>query len=427
MNTGISELEAEIFGALNHRFPYYFVVFNSSLRIEYLSAGTAELIGYESGDLLGQTVGQLVHPDDFESSIPVALETMASGNDTIANPSAAQSVEIPVRLLTRTGGYMAVVLSGRVLESGRLLCVLRPSAERYALDNVLRKLSGGADLVTLLDGVVNLCLSQFPVRVAWVITPEGTVATTPCETNPDLDLGHVMSGLGQDILVVTSDSGGELWVVPIIGGISGATLGALVLPASRADGPSAYDAHILGRTADLAGLAFARAKFDQVLRQAANTDPLTGALNRRAVERHIGKLARTDGVSTAVLFADLDGFKAVNDLWGHAVGDEVLMTVAARITAGLREGDVLGRLGGDEFVAVCRADSPEVLERLRDRLESAVAEPMQIQGKQIRVSVSIGVAFAAGVAGVDGILGRSDADMYERKRERQVRMLTGQR
>ena len=413
------ELKIGIFDSLNQRFPYFFIIFNRVLELEYISTGIAELVGYEEGELLGRTVDQLVHPDDLMTAVPMALDMMSTGSESMENPSAAFAAEIPIRITRKDGGHAAMALSGRVLdESGRLLCVLRPSAERYALDSVLRRLSSGADLVTLLDAVVELLLTQFQVPAAWVVSADGELVTRSAQQLRSEDLHSIIKALSTEIAIIESTSGEELWVVPVIGGISGATHGAVVMPAGRSGGPSPYDSHILGRTADLASLAFARARFDQVLHNAANTDPLTGVLNRRAIERHLDKLADSLAPSASVLFADLDGFKLINDRMGHADGDEVLTTVASRIASTLRHGDVLGRLGGDEFIAVCRAQSPEVLERMRERIERSVSEPMEIDGAHIAITVSVGMAFAGETDDIASIIHRSDADMYERKAAR---------
>lgn len=425
---GDDDLERRIFDALNRRFPYFFIVINTALELDYVSDGSAALIGFSTEELLGRTVDELVHPDDLATAVPMALEMMATGDESLTNPSAAHTVEIPIRIVSRIDGYLAMTLSGRVLdESGRLLCVLRPSAERYALDNVLRKLSQGAGLSDLVDAVVELLLSQFDVRCAWILGRDGELLTTASGTPlPADDSAALVADLGSKVEVTHSDRGAELWVVPIVAGVSREVYGGMVMPAARPGGPSPYDSHILRRTADLAGLAFARARFDHMLQAAANTDHLTGALNRRAVERHISALDKETSLPSAVLFADLDGFKTINDSWGHAVGDEVLRTVAARIAANLRPSDVLGRLGGDEFVAVCTALSPSAVEGVRKRIEFSVSQPMNIQGLELTLSVSVGVAVAEHASELDGILLRSDSDMYERKASRSQRRTLAQ-
>ncbi|QHJ01690.1 diguanylate cyclase [Xylophilus rhododendri] len=129
-------------------------------------------------------------------------------------------------------------------------------------------------------------------------------------------------------------------------------------------------------------------------------DPLTGLANRRqfraAVDREIDRVARS-GESALLLMLDIDRFKAVNDSYGHLVGDHVLQTVARTLTACVRPMDVLARYGGEEFAIVlpgCQsaAFGQVVAERIREAIE---AEPIQIaSGVELSITVSIGGAFA---------------------------------
>ena len=158
------------------------------------------------------------------------------------------------------------------------------------------------------------------------------------------------------------------------------------------------------------------------LAERAVRDPLTGLANRSLLEERLraalSRDART-GTSTGVLFLDLDGFKAINDRHGHAVGDAVLRAVAARLREALRPGDTVGRLGGDEFVVLVETTTSAALEVLRDRLEYAVAAELAIDGLQLDVGVSVGVSMASG-GDVDPahLLDQADTAMYTAKRAR---------
>jgi diguanylate cyclase (GGDEF)-like protein/PAS domain S-box-containing protein len=153
------------------------------------------------------------------------------------------------------------------------------------------------------------------------------------------------------------------------------------------------------------------------------TDPLTGLPNRRRlaeqVEVAVWDARATDG-AVALLFLDLDGFKAVNDAHGHAAGDELLVVVAGRLRARLRRGDLLARLGGDEFLVALPGLDPgtaaEEARRVAADLTAAVGEPVPVAGTEVTVGVSIGVS----VAPEDGddlgaLLHAADLRMYERK------------
>ena len=116
----------------------------------------------------------------------------------------------------------------------------------------------------------------------------------------------------------------------------------------------------------------------------------------------------------AVVFLDLDGFKAVNDHYGHAVGDELLVVLSQRMKGALRDGDTLARIGGDEFVAVLvDLDQAEDAEPVLERLLQAAAEPVQIAQTALQVSASMGIAvYPRDGAHADLLLRRADQSMY---------------
>ncbi|MCA9634230.1 MAG: diguanylate cyclase [Myxococcales bacterium] len=156
-----------------------------------------------------------------------------------------------------------------------------------------------------------------------------------------------------------------------------------------------------------------------VIREDSHTDPLTGVLNRRALERHIRDLFDA-GHQFGLLFVDVDHFKAVNDTHGHAVGDEVLKAIAARLQDGARAGDVVGRFGGEEFVVLIRGVSGPVAHSVAERHRQAVAtlDLSPIKGPA-RVSVSVGVAAHDAEKpfdSVEAMLRRADRALYDSKR-----------
>ena len=157
-----------------------------------------------------------------------------------------------------------------------------------------------------------------------------------------------------------------------------------------------------------------------VLSDQAVRDPLTGLANRALLgERLKGALARDarSGEATGVLFLDLDGFKEVNDRYGHEVGDTVLRQVADRLQRACRPSDTVARLGGDEFVVVVEGATPAALEVLSNRLTRVVTAPLRAAGKTLNVGVSVGVALTeCGRAEAAALLSQADARMYDAKR-----------
>lgn len=171
-----------------------------------------------------------------------------------------------------------------------------------------------------------------------------------------------------------------------------------------------------------------RKELEAQLRRAALYDPLTGLPNRSLFMEHMGRAfaraKRSPGYEFCVLFIDLDGFKAVNDRWGHAMGDALLTKVAARLKAHLRDNDTAVRFGGDEFaVLVDGVTSDEMASAIVERLHEQLSVAYQIDGAQVRVSATIGIASSTTPYQTPEEMVRdADAAMYRSKRaERRAR------
>ncbi|GHE14535.1 putative bifunctional diguanylate cyclase/phosphodiesterase [Klenkia taihuensis] len=163
-----------------------------------------------------------------------------------------------------------------------------------------------------------------------------------------------------------------------------------------------------------------REELQSALAHQAAHDPLTDLPNRaqaRALTAAALNRARRSGEMVGLLFVDLDGFKAVNDGYGHACGDEVLREVARRLRGQLRGGDVVCRLGGDEFVVLVEPVEVEAdLVELAERLIATVARPITAQGHRVAVGASIGVAVSrdAGID-ADALFAEADTAAYRAK------------
>jgi diguanylate cyclase (GGDEF)-like protein len=123
----------------------------------------------------------------------------------------------------------------------------------------------------------------------------------------------------------------------------------------------------------------------------ALSDPLTGVLNRRGFEQHARARVRS-GSSGAVLYLDLNGFKSINDRFGHQAGDALLKAFGHRLASCLRPDDILGRLGGDEFAIILPNVAVEDAKHVAERLVKTASDAYIIQGQEIRCSVSVGIA-----------------------------------
>ncbi|WP_394425196.1 diguanylate cyclase domain-containing protein [Vreelandella stevensii] len=155
--------------------------------------------------------------------------------------------------------------------------------------------------------------------------------------------------------------------------------------------------------------------------QEARQDVLTELPNRRALDERLPEaMARTRRslVPLAVMFLDLDGFKRINDLYGHAMGDELLRDIARRLQAALRETDFVARWAGDEFVLILENMDSNVIEPLAHKLIRTIEDPLTMGDIVLEVSTSIGVAeyVPGGEETPQELLKRADVAMYEAKR-----------
>ena len=159
---------------------------------------------------------------------------------------------------------------------------------------------------------------------------------------------------------------------------------------------------------------------EQQVLHLARFDSLTGVANRnlflQRLEQRLSR-ARDGGGSLALLFIDLDRFKAVNDTLGHAAGDELLKEVARRLTALVRPDDVVARLGGDEFVVLVQGcGDPAILSKVASRMIGQLNEPVALAGRSAQVGASIGIAIhPADGLGADDLLRSADLAMYRAK------------
>jgi diguanylate cyclase (GGDEF)-like protein len=152
----------------------------------------------------------------------------------------------------------------------------------------------------------------------------------------------------------------------------------------------------------------------------ATHDPLTQLLNRRELLARMSMVlahAPRGGSQLAVLFADLDGLKEVNDTFGHAVGDELIIEVARRLSCLVRDEDLAARIGGDEFVIVLPSVTGESGARaVATKVQESIAQPLLVDGYPVSVGISIGIAMATAGEDPQAVLRHADSALYLAKR-----------
>lgn len=160
-----------------------------------------------------------------------------------------------------------------------------------------------------------------------------------------------------------------------------------------------------------------RAAISQQVRaeEIASSDALTGLINRRGFVGKLHTMQETPGQTMGLVLLDLDGFKPINDTFGHLVGDEMLVEVSRRLRCLGSDGLVVARLGGDEFALMCGCQSPGQAALIAKKAVANVSAPYKLDGRDMRISACAGVSFQKG-ADADDALRRADIALYDAKR-----------
>jgi diguanylate cyclase (GGDEF)-like protein/PAS domain S-box-containing protein len=389
--------------------PDLVVVIDAAGVLKYASPAAQPMLGYHADDVLGINAFDLVHPVDQVG----ALEGFAS---TITS-SDSRALPLLVRLRHADGSWLeteiigmnhldhpeieGLVLSIRdVSGSMRTEGALRDSEERYRLivelaregicvvDAFGRNTYANHALASLLGTTVNEMLGGSLFDFIGKDHLEAAHSRIGGEGDESLD--------EEDLSLVTLD-------------------GRLVWARLRSSAVRQHDGTYLGAIVFVADVT-ERRELEQRLAEEARRDPLTGVANRKELFEVLYPILET-GALTAALYVDLDGFKEVNDQFGHTLGDELLCSVAARVRSAIRGIDTVARVGGDEFVVICRdLETTDEAVAIGTRIRETLAQPFGLAVGPVRIDSSIGIAFGR-TTDADGLLARADQALYRAKRK----------
>lgn len=370
----------------------------------------ARMFGYNAEEMLGRPIQALI-PADRRSEETLILQQIRRGvkvdhYETVRLHKSGRPVQVSVTISPIRDSSGAIVGASKIArdisEQKRAQARLQLTASVFANANE-------AVAITDVHGhivEVNPAFTRITGYTHDEVIGRHPRAFASSRHGPELELAIL------DALQEKGHYRGEVWSRRRDGSTFCSLLSASVVR-DAAD-------HVQNYIAQFFDLTSMRAKQEQI-EHIAHYDALTDLPNRHLLMDRLGQavaLARRSGLSMAVLYLDLDGFKQINDSYGHAMGDELLVAVARRMKAALREMDTLARMGGDEFVAVLASiGSEDDCVLLAQRLLQACRQPVLLGSLRMQVSVSIGAAvFPKPEPRPDHLLRQADNAMYLAKK-----------
>jgi diguanylate cyclase (GGDEF)-like protein/PAS domain S-box-containing protein len=406
-------------------------------RFVYVSAGCENVFGYTQDEMVGRLITDMLHPDDLEITLQKAKEVM-------------QGKTLPCfenRYIRKDGSIAHIMWSARWAEKDKLRVAvardisarIRSEARQRATYAISEAAHSTQDLQQLFDLIRKIVAGLIPVDSFSIVLSNKTTNTgyadscvlaythstdqdMPGATDQRIQLAQQIFATNSSLLthVQTDLTGVAHWIgVPL--SAQSHVLGAVL--ASRHDARQSFtdsEKELLHFVSNQIAAAVERQQMIDHLQQLALYDSLTQLPNRTLFEDRMQLAlarARRRKAMLSLLYIDLDKFKDVNDSFGHAIGDQLLIQVARRLENCLRECDTVARLGGDEFVIllenVIHADQ---VRRVCDKIRQAMTSTFQLEPHCVSVGVSIGVALYPEHGNeIHSLMRYADSQMYQSK------------
>lgn len=409
----------------------------------YLSASCEQLFGYRPEELIGRNMIELVHPEDRSRTLS-AVDEIIAGNS---------KMHFENRYVRKDGQIVHIMWSARWLGSERLRVAVARDVTKIRrstyLNNAIFEISEAAhtsagpenlyrkinalirDLITLKSFYIALLESESDGRMSsYCIDKSGNIRISPAiELLDDNSLIAEVVREGRPLIVSAQASSGYTslkieegeWLgVPLM--TQKGVIGAIALQSAPEQlSHIKDDQELLQFISMQIAAVIERKQTEAELHYMALHDQLTGLPNRNLLYDRFDMAlnrAKRESENLAVFFIDVDGFKIINDEFGHENGDRLLCDVAQRLRRCVRAQDTVGRFGGDEFtVLLTNIKNAGCVKPLEHKIISALSKPFLLGGKRITMTISIGCA----IYPEDGktremILNRADSRMYKHKR-----------
>jgi diguanylate cyclase (GGDEF)-like protein/PAS domain S-box-containing protein len=428
-----------------------FVLLDLRGYVAWASDSIEELLGYAPADLVGRPMIKLIAPESREDALAMMADALDERGQPTPAPSSWEGVGPVLELLradgTTTCCAMAAATPARTGIEGFVLQLRRANAHA-ALEEVLLSMGTGQPLDTVLAQVASVLAGELPDAAVTLFRTDRETkhlepvqdATGLCDgLHGPIDIGAPWTKAserpGTIVEVAVDDLPEPLRGRAVEAGFRWLVLMAIEPLTEEDDAPPMVTAwsrvehrmHRLNhdrleRCGRLFSVALSWEWGRRAVEWAATHDLLTGLHNRAAFLAHFESATRSRGRRqedhVAVLYLDLDDFKPVNDDHGHALGDQVLVEVAARLRRAVRPTDVVARLGGDEFAVLCPGvDDLPTVAALAERLVEEVRAPVAIGSVRVRVGLSVGIALVDDEDDGDTVLHRADGALRAAKLE----------